>query len=50
MEEMKWQWENILVLGIKHGETAAAEEEYPGKRHKTGRNCSSGAETSWFLG
>ena len=29
MEEMKWQWENILVLGAKHGETAAAEENVP---------------------
>jgi hypothetical protein len=39
MEEMKWQWGNILVLGAKHGETAAAEENVPGSATKHGGNC-----------
>ena len=50
VEEMKWQWGNILVLGAKHGETAAAEEECPGKRHNSGRKLWGGRETSWFWG
>ena len=29
MEEIVWRWRNILVLGVKHGETATTEENVP---------------------
>ena len=39
VEEMKWQWGNILVLGAKHGETTTAEENVPESVTNQGGNC-----------
>ena len=39
MEEMKWWWKNILVLRVKHGETAPAKKNVPKNATIPGGNC-----------
>ena len=38
-EKMWWRWGNILVLGVKPGENAAAEEKCPETATKPGKGC-----------
>ena len=47
MEEMKWQWENILVLRVKHGETAAAVGKHPGFWGNSGRKMQTTENTCY---
>ena len=50
VEEMKWQWENILFFGVKHGETASAEENVPENATKHGGNCVAVGKHPGFAG
>ena len=50
MEEIVWRWRLILVFGVKHGGTAAAEENVPKSATKHGETVAAVGKHPGFGG